>query len=327
MTVAVRQGASSSPSLRRVLGRAESASLAVLVLVLVVLGAVVPGFAAPGNLQGILAQVSVVGIVALGLNLVILGGEIDISSGSVLALCSIVAVTSAVSVGGVLVPLACAVAVGAVVGLVNGTLSTVGRIPSIIVTLATLSIVRGAVLTGSGGLALNTPADARVLGLGEVAGIPAPIVILAAMVAVFGVVGRHTGLGRDVVAAGGNERGARSIGIRVDRARLATFVLAGAAVGLGSMVYIGQVGQVQATAATGFELQAIAAVVVGGTSIAGGRGSVWAPLIGAVFIGAVTNALSVAGVPGALNQLVLGALIILAILTDFVRRRVTGSRS
>jgi ribose/xylose/arabinose/galactoside ABC-type transport system permease subunit len=157
--------------------------------------------------------------------------------------------------------------------------------------------------------------------------IPAPILVFAVVIAVFAVINRHSDWGRNTIAIGGNERAARLIGIPVNRTKLLTFVVAGAAVGLAALVYIGQVGQIQATAATGFELQAIAAVVVGGTSIVGGRGSTYAPVIGAVLIGVITNAMSIAGIPGVLNDLVLGILILLAISTDIIRRRITGVNS
>jgi ribose/xylose/arabinose/galactoside ABC-type transport system permease subunit len=306
------------------MGRPESAALAFLVVVTIVLAVMLPSFASPGNLSSIIANVSVVGIVAVALNQVILSGEIDISSGSLLALCAIVAGKVAESTGGLILPLLAAMGVGLVVGLFNGALSTYGRTPSIIVTLATLSVVRGAILASFGGLALNAPRDTRWLGLGEVLFIPVPIVVFLAVIAIFALVNRHTDWGRNTIAVGGNERAARLIGIPVNTTRLLTFVTAGAAVGLAALVYIGQVGQVQATAATGFELQAIAAVVVGGTSIVGGRGSTFAPVIGAILIGVITNAMSLAGIPGVLNNLVLGILILLAISTDLIRRRITG---
>jgi ribose/xylose/arabinose/galactoside ABC-type transport system permease subunit len=305
--------------------RPESASLAFLVVITIVLAVFLPNFSTPGNLSSILAQVSVVGIVAVALNQVILAGEIDISSGSLLALCAIIAGTVAESTGGLVLPLLAAIGVGLLVGLFNGVLSTFGRIPSIIVTLATLSIIRGGILALFGGLALNAPRETRWLGLGQILFVPVPIVVFVVVIIVFALVNRHTDWGRNIMAIGDNERAARLIGIPVNVTKLITFVIAGAAVGLAALVYVGQVGQIQATAATGFELQAIAAVVVGGTSISGGRGSTYAPVIGAVLIGVITNAMSIAGVPGVLNDLVLGILILLAISTDIIRRRITGA--
>lgn len=312
---------------KAIAARPESASAAFLIIVVIALSIGLPNFASTGNLASVVANVSVVGIVAVALNQVILAGEIDISVGSLIAACAFAAGITAQATGGLVLPLLAAITVGAVVGAFNGTLSTYGRIPSIIVTLGSLSIIRGLLLTFFGGVALNAPRETRYLGLGRLFGIPLPIIVFLGVIILFAIINRHTDWGRNTVAIGGNERASRAIGLPVNRNRLFNFVALGAAVGLASLVYIGQIGQIQATAATGFELQAIAAVVVGGTSIMGGRGSTFAPVIGAILIGVLTNAMSVAGVPGALNDLILGILILLAISTDYLRRRFTGAHA
>lgn len=312
---------------KAIVARPESASALFLLIVVVALAIGLPNFASAGNLASVVANVSVVGIVAVALNQVILSAEIDISVGSVLAACAFAAGLTAQATGGLILPLLAAIAVGAAIGIFNGALSTYGRIPSIIVTLGTLSIVRGLLLTFFGGVALNAPRDTRYLGLGNILGIPVPVIVFLVVIVVFAVINRHTEWGRNTIAIGGNERASRAIGLPVNRNRLLTFIALGGAVGLASLVYIGQIGQIQATAATGFELQAIAAVVVGGTSIMGGRGSTFAPVIGAILIGVLTNAMSIAGIPGVLNDLMLGILILLAISTDYLRRRFTGAHS
>lgn len=296
--------------------RPEMASLAFLSLLVVVLAAVLPGFAAPGNLQGIISQVAVIGVVALAVNQVILCGEIDISTGSMLGVTAAVAAAVAERTGGVVAPLAAAVAVGVIVGMINGLLSTAARIPAIIVTLGTMSILRGLLLDQAGGTVFNPPRSAQFLGQGMM-----PIVILLLVAFAFGFLNSHTSWGRDVFAVGGNARAARLAGLSGRRVRFLCFVAVGVCVGIASLIYVGQVGQVQATAGTGFELQVIAAVVVGGTSISGGRGSTAAPLVGAVLIGVILNALTLVGVAGTWRDFVVGALILLAISAAALRRR------
>jgi ribose/xylose/arabinose/galactoside ABC-type transport system permease subunit len=312
--------------LRGLFLRAEGPSLAFLVLLFAVLALSVDGFLNPSNVQSILAQVSVVGIVALSLNQVILSGEIDISVGSVLAVSAFVVGRVAEATGGLLLPLAAGLLVGGLAGVVNGVLVTWGRVPSIIVTLGTLNVLRGGLLFFAASIVLNVPPSSRVLGQGAVGGVQMSVLMLLGVYLLFEFLSRHTTWGRDVLAVGGNETAARYAGVRVGRTRFLAFVAAGLATGFAATVFLGQIGQVQATAATGFELQAIAAVVVGGTSIAGGRGSNLAPLVGAVLIGMILNAMTLLSVPGTLIDLVLGALILAAISTDALRRRLLGRK-
>lgn len=306
---------------QRLLHRPEAASTIFLLLLVIVLIAAVPGFSAAGNLQGIISQVAVTGVVALAVNQVILTGEIDISTGSALGLAAAVAGAVAEKTGGVILPLLAAVAVGVVVGVINGLLVTWAKVASIIVTLATLSIIRGGLLDQAGGTVFNPPSDSRGLGTGWI-----PILLLAIVGVVFAMINRHTAWGRNTIAVGGNERAAEFSGVDIARVKFWTFVAVGVCVGIGAMIYLGQVGQVQATAGTGFELQAIAAVVVGGTSITGGRGSTMAPIIGAILIGVILNALALLGIAGTWQAFILGALILLAISAEPIRRRISDAR-
>jgi ribose/xylose/arabinose/galactoside ABC-type transport system permease subunit len=303
------------------LERPEAVSTIFLLALVIALTAVVPGFAAAENLQGIISQIAVTGVVALAVNQVILSGEIDISTGSALGLTAAVAGAVAERTGGVVVPLVCAVLVGVAVGVVNGLLTTWAKVASIIVTLGTMSIIRGGLLDQAGGSVFNPPTNSRALGTGLV-----PILLLVLVGAAFAMINRHTAWGRNVIAVGGNRRAAELAGVPIARVQLWTFVAVGACVGLGAMIYLGQVGQVQATAGTGFELQVIAAVVVGGTSISGGRGSTIAPIIGATLIGVILNALALLGVAGTWQSFILGVLILLAISAEPLRRRITEAR-
>jgi ribose/xylose/arabinose/galactoside ABC-type transport system permease subunit len=155
-------------------------------------------------------------------------------------------------------------------------------------------------------------------------GLSAPVIVLFGLFAVMEVVGRHSTWGRDVYAVGGNRRAARLAGLPTNRVRFFAFVIVGVFVGIASMIYMGRAGSVQTNTGTGLELQVVAAVVIGGTSISGGRGSSLAALTGAILIGVILNGLVLVGVPGIWQQAVLGALILLAVTTDVVRRRLVG---
>ncbi|WP_174247850.1 ABC transporter permease, partial [Acidisoma sp. S159] len=193
--------------------------------------------------------------------------------------------------------------------------------PSIVATLGMLLGLRGVVLLlGANGILL-VPNAARQFGLGTVVGVPTPIVFLVLVFAVFDIANRHTEWGRDILAVGSNRRAADAVGLRAGFVKFRCFVAVGLGCGLAGAVFAGQIGEIQATAATGFELQAIAAVVLGGTSITGGRGSTFAPVFGALLVGVILNALTLNSVPGTFEQLVLGTLILAAISIDAVRFR------
>ena len=285
-------------------------------------------FLSATNLESILVSVAVLGTIALAVNQVILCGEIDISTGSMMGLCAVAAGAVAVSYGGLILPLLAGVGVGALAGAVNGFLVTVGRIPSIIVTLGMLYALRGVILLVTGGTWITgIPESARVLGTGSIFGVGYPVILLFVLFLIMELVSRHSTWGRNVFAVGGNRRAARFAGLPIDRVRFLAFVLVGVFVGVASVVYLGRAGSVQTNTGTGLELQAVAAVVIGGTSISGGRGSSLAALTGAVLIGVILNGLVLLGVPGIWQQAVLGALILLAVATDVLRRRLVGDKA
>jgi ribose/xylose/arabinose/galactoside ABC-type transport system permease subunit len=314
--------------LRRWLLRPEAPALVFLAVLVVAFSITSDKFLSTTNLESILVSVAVLGIVALAVNQVILCGEIDISTGSMLGLCAVAAGAVAVSTGGLILPLLAGVAVGAVAGAVNGLLVTAGRIPSIIVTLGMLYALRGVILLVTGGSWITgVPAETRVLGTGSVLGIELPVFVLLILFVVMELVSRHSTWGRNVFAVGGNRRAARFAGLPIDRTRFLAFVLVGVFVGIASVIYLGRAGSVQTNTGTGLELQVVAAVVIGGTSISGGRGSSLAALTGAVLIGVILNGLILLGVPGIWQQAVLGALILLAVATDVVRRRLVEDRA
>ena len=308
---------------KRLLARPAAPAVAFLVLLMAMFSLATPDFLTTDNLRGILASVAVLGIIALGVNQVVLAGDIDISVGSMLGVCAIVAGAVGQSIGGLLLPLLAAMAVGALIGAVNGGLTTLARIPSIIVTLGMLYALRGIALLVSGGeWVTGISAQTRALGTETIFGLEVSTVLLFVVAGVVAAIGRFTTWGRDVHAVGGNRAAARFAGLDITRTRMLAFVLTGALVGLAAVVLVGRVGSVTTDAGTGMELQVIAAVVIGGTSIAGGRGSTVAALLGAILIGVFLNGLVLLDVPAVWQNVVLGGLILLAVSTDAVRRRI-----
>jgi ribose/xylose/arabinose/galactoside ABC-type transport system permease subunit len=323
-----QRGTSFGEVLRRFMVRPEAPALVFLAVLVAAFTLTSDKFLSATNLEAILVSVAVLGTVALAVNQVILCGEIDISTGSMMGLCAVAAGAVAVSYGGLILPLLAGVAVGALAGAVNGFLVTVGRIPSIIVTLGMLYALRGVILLVTGGTWITgIPESARVLGTGSILGIGYPVILLFVLFLIVELVSRHSTWGRNVFAVGGNRRAARFAGLPINRVRFLAFVLVGVFVGIASVVYLGRAGSVQTNTGTGLELQAVAAVVIGGTSISGGRGSSLAALTGAVLIGVILNGLVLLGVPGIWQQAVLGALILLAVATDVLRRRLVGDKA
>ena len=306
------------------LSRSEVPSLLFLIVLVAALSVATPGFSSFSNLRDVVEQVAVVSIVALAVNQVIIAGEIDVSTGSLVATCAFVYGNVALAVGGSWIPLASALVVGGAIGALNGTLSTYGRVPSIIATIGMLFILRGSVLLAGGAQVLNLAPGSRSFGQGSPAGVPASIVVVIVITLAVELLSRSTLFGRNVYAVGGNPRAARAIGLPVRQVRLLTFVLSGLSCGVAAAVLLGQIGQLQATAATGLELRVIASIVLGGTSIIGGRGSNAAPLIGSVLVGVILDALTLNRVSGTFELLVLGALILAAISFDGIRTRLSS---
>ena len=303
------------------LARPEFPALLFLILLLVVFSVTTRGFFSANNFIGILEQGVIIAIVGLAVNQVILSAEIDVSVGSVLAVCAFIYGNIAMMFGGNLFPLFATLVVGTVIGLLNGVLSTYGRVPSIITTLGALFVYRGLILLLAGAQVLNVPKSSRVLGLSDIAGIPVSVLLLLVLTVVFYWVSTNTTWGRNIYAVGGNESGAITLGLPANRTRLIAFVLSGAACGLAAAVFLGQIGQLQATAGTSFELRVITAVVLGGTSIRGGRGSVFSPIVGALLVGVILNAMTLNRVPGTMELFVLGVLILLSVSSEGIRQR------
>jgi ribose/xylose/arabinose/galactoside ABC-type transport system permease subunit len=277
---------------RRRLGRLLQQQGALIALVvLVVFGALRYGenFATGFNVQSLLADDAKYALVALGMSFVIMTGGIDLSVGSVAALGGVVAVHAS---GAGLVPaLIAAVAVGAAAGLVNGVLVARYRLAPFLVTLATLLVARGLALylAGSRSAVADAASGFTDFGAWQLLGVPVSFVIVALLFAAGALALHRTDFGRNVLATGGNEDAARLMGLPVDRTKVAVYVLSGALAGTAGAFLGAQTGSVDAAAGQGWELTAIAAVVVGGTLLTGGIGSVFGTLVGVLLLQLIFN--------------------------------------
>lgn len=308
----------------KLLLRPSTPSIVFSVILIVVFSAAAGSFLSFDNIQAILIQTVVIGIMAIALNFVILLGEIDISVGSQLAVCAyvfgyIVSWSDSLALG-----LVAAMSAGGILGLINGLLVAKLNLSSFIVTLATQNVLRGILLVYAGGGALNLTAEHRTLGIGTFLGINISVYVFLLVFIICAMLSRHTVWGRDVFAVGGNQRAAVMAGLPVKNTYLKAYVLLGVCCGLTGGIFLCQIGQLQAAIANGYEMRVIAAVAIGGTSMAGGRGSALSPLVGSILIGIILNGMSVMAVPSTFESLVLGAIILLAVAVDAVRHKVVN---
>lgn len=280
-----------------------------------------PFFLGSTNLLNIGKAVAIVGIVAVGETIVIISGGFDLSIGSVMAASGM---TAAILVGwGVPLPAAFAASLllGVVVGLVNGAIISYARINPLITTLATLAIVRGLAYVVAGGREIVVTDPTWLwIGTGTLAGIPVMIWIVAVTFLVFGWAMPRTLFGRYAYAIGSSARAARLAGVAVDRWRLAFYVTCGTLAALAGLVLVARTGNAQPSAGLGYELDVITAVILGGTSLTGGRGKLAGTLVALLVIGIVNNGLTLLGVPSYWQQVVKGGILLAAVLYDELRR-------
>jgi len=304
------------PSLKRGLLSGDG-MLYLAFLVLVVIFAVSsPVFLTMGNLENIGRQTALVSIIAVGMTFVIVSGEFDLSVGSVMALCGVVAAMAMQSIGNYwLVGAAAALVTGAFFGFVNGLITTQFRIPSFLVTLGTLSIARGIALlaTGTRPVIITEEPYFLIFGEGHLLGIPAPIV-WTVVVVLAGIVLLHLGtFGRKVYATGGNATAARYSGINTARIKIMGLVLAGTMAGLAALVLSARSHAARPDVGVGLELDVITAVILGGAALSGGRGMILGAILGSLIIGILNNGLVLLGVDASVQLAIKGLIIWVAV--------------
>lgn len=275
-----------------------------------------PLFLQPSNMLNVLLTAAVVALIAAGQTYVIILAEIDLSVGAVLGF-SAITTASAISQYGVVAGLAAGLAVGALAGLINGVLVTKAKMPSFIATLATMSIFAGLTLQFSQGNPVKVTNEAFLaIGQGNLLGIPNPIWIMLVLGVLFGYILARTRFGRELYATGDNADAARLAGISTDRVKILAFMISGVLAATAGFILTARLGTAQPTAGTGLELAAIAAVIIGGTSLAGGRGALLGTLVGAVLLAMIDNGLNLLNVSPFLQSVVKGAVILLAVFVD-----------
>ncbi|WP_159879864.1 MULTISPECIES: ribose ABC transporter permease [Aquitalea] len=290
-----------------------------LVLVSVGLAVLSPDFLTVANLLNVMRQVSINALIAFGMTLVILLGGIDLSVGSILALSSVGIATLIQAGVSPLLATLLGVIGGGLMGLFNGLVVSKGKVAPFIATLASMTILRGLALVVSGGSPITGfNSDLfSMLGGGYVAGlVPIPVVWMLIMFGLFAFLLKKTVFGRHVYATGGNEEAARLSGVKVDQIKLWVYTVSGAMSAMAGVVLTSRLNSAQPTAGSGYELDAIAAVVLGGTSLTGGRGWIFGTLMGALLIGVLNNGLNLLGVSSFYQQVIKGVVILLAVLID-----------
>ncbi len=290
-----------------------------LVVVCVALAAVNRDFSTVANLMNVLRQVSTNALIAFGMTLVILLGGIDLSVGSILAVSSVLTALLLRSGSNALLATSLGVASGIVMGWLNGVVIAKGKVAPFIATLGSMTVLRGVSLVLSKGSPVTGFSSDfyALLGNGYVLRrVPLPVVWMLAMFGVFWFVLKKTVFGRHVYATGGNAEASKLSGVAVDRVQIGVYTISGAMAAMAGVILSSRLNSAQPTAGAGYELDAVAAVVLGGTSLAGGRGWIFGTLVGALLIGVLNNGLNLLSVSSFYQQVIKGAVILLAVLLD-----------
>ena len=285
-----------------------------LIVLFVVISALNSSFIDPSNLKNLLRQVSINALISFGMTFVILTGGIDLSVGSTLALSSAIK-------GGMdpIMGIVVAAIIGLILGTINGVVISYGKVAPFIATLATMTIFRGLTLVYTDGNPISSLTDNQLFhmfGQGYFAGIPVPAVVMLLMFALCWFILNKTPLGRKTYAVGGNEKVSFIAGIKIERIKIFAYAITGLFCALAGAILTSRLNSAQPTAGTGYELDAIAAVVLGGTSLSGGKGRIVGTLIGVLIIGTLNNGLNILNVSSFYQQVVKGIVILLAVLMD-----------
>ncbi|GAK39197.1 ribose ABC transporter permease [Paenibacillus urinalis] len=290
-----------------------------LILLIVIVTIMNPGFLEPLNILNLLRQVSINALLAFGMTFVILTGGIDLSVGSILALSSAIVANLMLSGLDPILAIIVGVLLGGIMGMMNGLMITKGKMAPFIATLASMTIFRGLTLVYTNGNPITGLGDSmafQLFGRGYFLGIPVPAITMMITFAILWVILHKTSFGRKTYAIGGNEKAARVSGIKVDRVKIMIYSLAGMMAALAGAILTSRLNSAQPTAGESYELDAIAAVVLGGTSLTGGRGLIVGTLIGALIIGVLNNGLNLLGVSSFYQMVVKGVVIVIAVLID-----------
>ena len=298
----------------------ELTTVIALIILMAVITIINSNFLTANNLLNLLLQVTSNALIAFGMTFVILTGGIDLSVGSILALSS--ALTAGLLGSGMPVTLAILISLilGCILGMMNGLLISYGKLAPFIVTLATMTIFRGATLVYTNGnpitKGLSDTFLFQFLGQGYIVGIPFPVIIMFIVFIVLYVLLHKTAFGKSVYAIGGNEKAAYISGVKLNKVKIIIYSISGIMASISGFIITSRLSSAQPTAGASYEMDAIAAVVLGGTSLSGGKGRILGTLIGALIIGVLNNGLNIIGVSAFWQQVVKGVVILIAVLID-----------
>lgn len=298
----------------------ELTTVIALIILMAVITIINSNFLTANNLLNLLLQVTSNALIAFGMTFVILTGGIDLSVGSILALSS--ALTAGLLGSGMPVTLAILIylILGCILGMMNGLLISYGKLAPFIVTLATMTIFRGATLVYTNGnpitKGLSDTFLFQFLGQGYIVGIPFPVIIMFIVFIVLYVLLHKTAFGKSVYAIGGNEKAAYISGVKLNKVKIIIYSISGIMASISGLIITSRLSSAQPTAGASYEMDAIAAVVLGGTSLSGGKGRILGTLIGALIIGVLNNGLNIIGVSAFWQQVVKGVVILIAVLID-----------
>ena len=297
----------------------DQGALIALILLVVGISIISPEFRTGSNFLSLLRQSSINGLIAFGMTCVILTDAIDLSVGSVLALSTVLCagmISSGVPAGAAML---LALAIGTVLGAVSGLLVTKGRLQAFIATLITMTVYRGATMIYTGGKPISNLGDSfvlKLLGRGNFYRVPIPAILLLLIFAGFYFLLNKTTFGRAVYATGSNWKCAKLAGINIHRTKIIVYAISGFMSALSGLILLSRLGSAQPQLGDGFELDAIAAVALGGTSMSGGRGKIYGTLIGVLIIAVLNNGLNILGVSSYYQDVIKGFVILIAVLSD-----------
>ena len=294
-------------------------ALIALMILVIGIGIISPQFRTVNNFFSLLRQSSINGLIAFGMTFVILTGAIDLSIGSLLALST--AICAGLIKGGMPAALAMVISLllGAALGFISGILVTKGRLQPFIATLITMTVYRGVTMIYTNGKPISGLGDSnilRVIGKGDLFGIPVPVILLFVMFIIFYFLLNKTTFGRRIYATGSNAKAAKLAGVNISRTKILVYVISGIMSALAGLILLSRLNSAQPTLGTGYELDAIAAVALGGTSMNGGRGKIYGTLIGVLIIAVLNNGLNILGVSSYYQDVIKGLVILIAVLSD-----------
>lgn len=299
--------------------------LAVIVLILAIAR---ENFLTVDNIMNVFRQASVYAVMATGMTFVLLTGGVDLSHGSVLAMCCVLCAMTINSTGSMWLGILAAAGGGVIVGLINGVAVAYVKLPPFIMTLGSMYMVRGFTLwiTNSTQVSVKGMPHFNYIGQGFLLGIPIPVYIFIIIGMIAYLFLTYTATGRNIYAVGSNMESARLSGVKVEKTLVLVYTLSSVCVSLAAVVYLARLTAAQPTAGESYEMEAIAAAVVGGTSQAGGEGGILGSLIGAVLIAIIRNGLVLLGVGSYFTKIVVGLIIVLAVALDISRRRLSANK-